>query len=231
MNLIQITRKTVLATVSFKHIQLLSVIVILLVLASGCDDDEESMNPSITSDEVITVPFFIENLDKNPITDPAEKVYEFRKHQPVIAPDGHHLTMAEFSTVKGSISVACRDQGTQVIMNLTGLIPNGVYTIWNATFNENGFNPAVEDMNMIGLGAAGLPDGSQNTIVASSQGTGQISLVSPQSSLSMMGNISNCALDEYEWHVVGAYHIDGQTYGPDLGPDGTAVEQFAFIFK
>ena len=28
-----------------------------------------------------------------------------------------------------------------------------------------------------------------------------------------------------------AYHIDSQTYGPDLGPDGTVVEQFGFIFR
>jgi hypothetical protein len=31
--------------------------------------------------------------------------------------------------------------------------------------------------------------------------------------------------------VVGAYHIDGQSHGASLGPDGTAVEQFGFIFK
>jgi hypothetical protein len=31
--------------------------------------------------------------------------------------------------------------------------------------------------------------------------------------------------------VVGAYHIDGQSHGPSLGPDGTEVEQFGFIFK
>ena len=31
--------------------------------------------------------------------------------------------------------------------------------------------------------------------------------------------------------VVGAYHLDGQTHGATLGPDGTAVEQFGFIFK
>jgi len=32
-------------------------------------------------------------------------------------------------------------------------------------------------------------------------------------------------------HVVGAYHIDGQSHGASIGPDGTAVEQFGFIFK
>jgi hypothetical protein len=48
----------------------------------------------------------------------------------------------------------------------------------------------------------------------------------------MQGSIGACALtDEFEWHVVGAYHIDGQSHGPSLGPDGTAVEQFGFIFK
>jgi len=48
----------------------------------------------------------------------------------------------------------------------------------------------------------------------------------------MMGSIAGCALTgEFEWHVVGAYHIDGHDHGPQLGPDGSAVEQFGFMFK
>ena len=37
--------------------------------------------------------------------------------------------------------------------------------------------------------------------------------------------------DNFEWHLVGAYHIDGRVYGPDLGPDGTVAEQFGFIHR
>lgn len=38
-------------------------------------------------------------------------------------------------------------------------------------------------------------------------------------------------LEEFEWHLVGLYHIDSKTYGPVRGPEGTHAEQFAFIFK
>ena len=59
-----------------------------------------------------------------------------------------------------------------------------------------------------------------------------LSSVSPGQQLSMFGEIGHCGLtDEFEWHVVGTYHIDGKTYGPDLGPDGTVAEQFGFIFR
>jgi hypothetical protein len=48
----------------------------------------------------------------------------------------------------------------------------------------------------------------------------------------LRGEIGECALtDEFEYLVIGAYHMDGQTSGPGLGPAGTAVEQFAFSLK
>jgi len=66
---------------------------------------------------------------------------------------------------------------------------------------------------------------------ASADGKGKITAITPASDLSMAGTIGGCVLtDEYEWHVAGAYHLDDKSHGPDLGPDGTAVEQFGFIF-
>ena len=59
-----------------------------------------------------------------------------------------------------------------------------------------------------------------------------MSAITEAGPLSAMGSIGACApTDQFEWHVVGAYHIDGQSHGAVLGPDGTAVEQFGFIFK
>ncbi len=85
--------------------------------------------------------------------------------------------------------------------------------------------------NITGIGAAGKGDGSDNTFVAGPDGTAEITTISPGGALSMFGEIGNCGLtDQFEWHVVAAYHIDGKTYGADLGPDGTVVEQFGFIF-
>lgn len=208
-------------------------LVLLMISLMSCSEDEvEQQQPNATSDEVMTIPFFIEDADGNLSTDPATPLFESRGHQPVIAPDGHQITLGEFSTVQGNVSVTCVEGGSRVTMELSGLIPDGVYTIWNATFKAPGADPTVEDLNMIGLGALGSVDGSESTFTASADGKATITAVTPGGPLSMFGSIAACPLsDEIEWHVVGAYHIDGNTHGPDLGPDGTAVEQFGFAFK
>ena len=114
---------------------------------------------------------------------------------------------------------------------MSGLIPDGVYTIWNVVFDSPGMDPAQEMLGIDGVGAAGIGDGSDNSLVASSEGKAEITITSPGGTLSMMGTMGNCPLtDNFEWHVVGSYHMDGKTYGPDLGPDGTVAEQFAFVF-
>ena len=115
-------------------------------------------------------------------------------------------------------------------LHLSRLIPRGVYTIWNVVFKEPGFEPTFA--NLIGLGALGVPSGTQNVFRASASGEGAVSAITEAGALSMKGSIGACAPnDEFEWHVVGAYHLDGQSHGASLGPDGTAVEQFGFIFK
>jgi len=78
----------------------------------------------------------------------------------------------------------------------------------------------------------GPPDGSRSVFPSSPKGKGQVVTTTPGGDLSMFGDIASCALaGEVEWHVVAAYHIDGETHGGDLGPDGSAVEQVAFIFR
>ena len=63
-------------------------------------------------------------------------------------------------------------------------------------------------------------------------GEGAVSAITRPGPLSTFGSIAACALTgEFEWHVVGAYHIDGQSHGPTLGPAGSAVEQFGFVSK
>jgi hypothetical protein len=165
-------------------------------------------------------------------TEENAKLFEIRKKNPVVDTYGKQLTFAEFSTVRGTITVEGREGGTYVSLDLTGLIPNGLYTIWNVTFNEPGFDPSKEENNIRGVGVIGKGDGSESYFKASPSGTGHISAFTPQGPLSMVGEIAaHPFADEIEWHVVGAYHMDDQSHGPDLGPDGTVVEQFAFTFN
>ncbi|HEY2929054.1 hypothetical protein [Piscinibacter sp.] len=198
--------------------------------AAEADARELPASAPTRNDSIVHVPFFIVDAGGQPPTASDTLLFEVRKHNPIVAPDGHQVTLAEFNAVQGSASVKCVTQGTHVTLHLTNLIPNGIYTIWNLVFKAPGFDPSFS--NLIGLGALGSPDGAQNSFRASASGEGSVSAITGAGNLSMVGSIGACALtDEFEWHVVGAYHLDGQTHGATLGPDGTAVEQFGFIFK
>ena len=213
---------------------LMSLVAVLTTgVLTGCDTtDPEPKGPSAFSDDVLPVPLFIETAGKTPPADPNEPLYEARAHQPIVAPDGHHVTLREFTAVEGTASVTCGDGGVDVALTLSGLLPNGVYTIWLATFKAPGLDPAAEDLNMLGMGTLGPHDGSKSAFVASADGKGHVAAFTPGGALSVMGRMADCPLiDEYEWHVAGAFHMDGKTHGPILGPDGTAVEQFVFIFR
>ena len=216
----------------FPAIIFITALVLFAFAFTSCDDDtQETPMPSISSTEIIHVPFFVETETGELPSDPSQLLYENRMHQPVTTPDGRHLTWGEFATPQGSIALQCTDAGVEATLQLTGLIPNGVYTFWNVTFDAPGFNPGVEGMNIMGLGAAGKGDGSDNFFLASPDGKGSITFLSPGGNLSLQGDMEACPLtDNYELHVVGTYHIDSQSYGPIIGPDGTFAEQFAFIY-
>ena len=216
----------------------LKIVTFVLVIIIGCascsndDDNATGTNPSATSSDIIAVPFFVETVNKEMPSSGDQLLYEARSHNPIKTPDGKHLNWGEFSQVTGKVIVDCIGSSVKVSMNLSGLIPNGVYTVWNVTFEAPGMDPSQAMLGLDGIGAAGKGNGSDNYFTAAADGSASISIVSPGGSLSMMGTIEACPLtDNFEWHVVGTYHMDGKTYGPDLGPDGTVAEQFAFIFK
>lgn len=198
------------------------------------NDDTDTL-PACFSTDIQTVSLYVENEAGNraPFDDPDTPLYEARGRNPVLSPDDRHVTWDEFSGVEGAITVECREGGTHVELLLSGLIPDGLYTLWVGTFGPGGFDPEAEDpfQNLRGVGAMGPPDGSENDVRASASGQARIGATVPGGPLSMFGEIGDCALtDEYEFHVVGAYNLDDQSYGPDFGPEGTAVEQFLFAF-
>lgn len=204
----------------------------LLTITAGCgsDDGETPLAGPKQNQDIVHVPLFIRGATGQAPKDPTEPLYEARKNNPIMAPDGHQVTLAEFNKPTGSATVSCTKSGTRAVLDLHGLVPNSVYTAWNVVFKAPGFDPMFT--NMIGLGAIGAGDGSHNMFRSSPVGDGHVEATTPGGSLSMMGAIAGCALtDEFEWHVVAAYHIDGQDHGAQLGPDGSAVEQVGFMFK
>ena len=184
----------------------------------------------VRNGDVVHVPFFIQDVNGQPPASSSTPLFEARQHNPILAPDGHQVTLAEFNAVSGYVSVQCLNDGTHVTVHLANLIPQGVYTIWNLVFKAPGFDPSFA--NLIGLGAIGASTGAQNVFRASASGEGVVSATTPAGPLSVFGEIGACApVDLFEWHVVGVYHIDGQSHGSSTGPAGTAVEQFGFIFR
>jgi len=69
----------------------------------------------------------------------------------------------------GVAKVRCVEKGTSYGIQLTGLNPKAVYTVWGIVFTDtpNGF----------AVGSLGAPDGSQNVFSASSSGTAQFNLL------------------------------------------------------
>ncbi|MBC3757426.1 hypothetical protein H7U19_03345 [Hyunsoonleella sp. SJ7] len=221
-----------------KPLKSLGLLITAVLSLTACETDDVSSDanlnlPNMTNNEVITVPFFVENGNGDMPSSSEDLLYEFRLLNPILNREGNHLTWEDFSTVSGIASVACMEGGFEVEMQLSGLIPNGVYTFWNVTFHDGGMDPSKEMLNIRGIGCIGASDGSENYFIASNDGTGYIkAFTQTPNSLSMIGDIKACPLsDEVEFHIVGAYHLDSKTWGADLGPDGTAVEQFGFIFK
>lgn len=207
---------------------------------NGDPADSTSTDGRALHTEIVAVPTFVEDADGNPapFDDPETKLHEIRAGNRLCAPDGHHVTWGEFSSIHGLVYVDClgsetvEEPGTRVVVLVAGLIPNAVYTIWNVTFGPPGFDGTLESIeeNLSGFGGIGPNDGSQSTFRSTAAGLGAIGATTPAGEQSEVGRIEACALDEYEWHVVGAYHQDDRSHGPSLGPDGTAVEQFAFVF-
>ena len=205
---------------------------LLALTLTSCQKDEELGSKIFFSQDLITVPLFIEDEYGEAPMDPETMLFETRMHNPIVDRQGNQLSFEAFSTVRGSLTMEEQEEGTRISLKLNGLIPYGLYTIWNVTFQSPGFDPSVEGMNLVGLGVAGKPDGSESYFRASENGTANFTAFTPEGPLSMLGKIAkHPRSQEFEWHVVGSYHMDDKTHGPELGPDGTVVEQFAFVFK
>jgi hypothetical protein len=170
-------------------------------------------------------------------------LWDSRFGMPALAPDGHQLTLGEWTAVQPRAAIKCVQQGSQVTIHVSGLVPKGVYTVWMVIFNGP-FGVATPGKpapfgNLVGVGSLGPNDGSQNTFRASASGEGQLSVIVPPQTLSSAGPpflnnhylLEGCLLDEFEVHLVGVYHFDGQSYGPEPGFQHGGSEQFGIAFQ
>ena len=175
----------------------------------------------------------IRNSQKLVPSDPEELI--FRNHSkglfPILAPDGHQMTLGEWSLAQGISRISCNGTTTKYNLEFEGLIPHGVYTIWNLIFASSK-RPGDSLGDQIGGGALGNSDGSQNVFTASADGEGNLSaFVSGGSTLGFSGNQPNCALtDAPGFMLVVLYHIDGKSYGDNPGPPETYAAHLIFYY-
>lgn len=169
----------------------------------------------------------VEDANGQPPVGDATLLFDNRGHTPVLAPDGHQVTLGEYSMAKGWADIKCINKGTHVVVHAQGLIPNGVYTIWTLVFKSPGFDGTFA--NLIGNGALGAPDGSENAFTASPDGTASFSIIMPAENLSIFGSVGNCLGSSYEVHLVAAYHSDNMTHGSSPGAPTTWVVQFGYL--
>lgn len=216
----------------------------------GCKDKVNAPEPERKQEELLVVTGLTVDADGNTVVPvaapPSTLLYYRRTGLPILAPDGHHITAGEFVTAKGTAVATCLDSGTEVKLSMSGLIPNALYRVWILIFKEPGFDigPPPDFSNMIGEGALGPNDRSDNSFIATAGGEGSITKVHPAGAMSEtlptppFANepAGKCLLsDAYEWHVVVAFQQPDQPSGQEVGPPAlfpkSAVEHFVFMFR
>lgn len=153
------------------------------------------------------------------------------------APDGHHLTLQEWLAASGKATIQCVGDGARYEFEFRGLIPNGVYTIWQHLMSEQ----VAPDERVAPVGTARpVASGSlagdgrfdEATVIASDTGTATIKVDSPSGPMSMIGERGGCPLRDHPTvFLILNYHIDGETYGPTPGPDDLDAGHVHILFQ
>ena len=103
----------------------------------------------------------IKNEDRqNPQNDDelwAVNVFSNNQLVPIFAPDGHQVTFDEWIQAQGSGRFRCEGTTTYYELEFTGLIPNGVYTMWISPLLSPKTLQSVWSPNteLLGVGALG----------------------------------------------------------------------------
>jgi|GEM_PF-1218718 len=131
------------------------------------------------------------------------------------------ITLGDWQNARGSLSYHCRNDGTaRVVVRMSNLIPNGVYSMWGVWKTPLPIGIFVD----LPVAFGGLP----NAIVPDSRGNA-----------TYVRTVSFCPSEETEdgsqllW-VAAAYHSDGNLYGgvPDAaGVKPTFVDKEGNVFE
>ena len=148
-----------------------------------------------------------------------------------------NLTWGQFSSATArSVALIGMHRGieyTAVGIEMSGLIPNGVYSLFYRTFNPDSANPicpAVEPTVALTAAFPQFQKPDEDSFVASRSGKAFF-----------LASVAGRLLDAAQFQIVVIYHFDGQVYGPvaNLGESENcsstygidAMRQFLIIQK
>jgi len=163
----------------------------------------------------------------------AVNVFSDQQLVPIYAPDGHQLTLSEWKEAEGTARFRCIGRATFYEMEFSGLIPNGVYTVWVSPLLSQKTVQSVWTPNtdILGVGALGGSGGLKNIVMADELGNALLTGDMGSGPLSNFGEITSCVLTSANGlAMILDYHIDGNTYGDTAGPDHTEVGHMIFLF-
>ena len=158
-------------------------------------------------------------------------------HAPVLMPDGTTpVRYNDVANMSGTLTIwDVGEQGTQVTMNVDGLIPGGLYTAWADLYQAPGFTPdfAYElAVSALGYDSNNPPtnpvDYAGNVIRADADGHGELDVIQPAGAASWYTVVDGFEIPPYlldapvaEFHAILGYHIDGMSWGSRGGaPEG-----------
>lgn len=158
---------------------------------------------------------------------PDTLLFRLIDRSPLPGPDGRQLTWGEWIktalTDSSRASVKCINKGTHVLIEVTDLIPNALYSVW--LFARP--NPTVP------IGGGALPSllSDSNGFTTDETGAATINAIVPAASLSISGEITSCLFDNSTFVLQIAYHSDNQLYGGVPGPTGITFDHINFVFQ
>ena len=119
------------------------------------------------------------------------------------------ITLGEWFAAKGEGRYACEDGQGEIDLRFTGLVPNGVYTLWHDFFVWPPTDPFIGTYDL----PFGARDGSENVFTANADGKARIDMsFAPCLQLSGEHLLADLAI---------AWHSDSKTHGPLPGEFST----------
>ncbi|MEH6575718.1 MAG: hypothetical protein V7731_01455 [Amphritea sp.] len=127
------------------------------------------------------------------------------------------MTLGQWLQHSGKGAYSCEDGQGKLELSFSGLVPEGVYTIWHAFMAMPPPEPFTGSLD-VPLGAR---DGSESVFLADSEGNADfVHSFSPCLQLSDVWTSSMLAVN---------WHSDGKTYGGHPGPFGSASHIPLFV--